>query len=81
MEKKYLRFKKLNVGNRKTSIYQVFNTNHEFIAVIKWNSGWRRYVTDFDGFPVIIDENCHREFADFIKGLMEDRKRRFKKKA
>ena len=69
----------VNNPGKKTKIFHVFNKEtDEFLCDIRWDCGWRQYVTNT--FTTLLDEKiaftsgCHREVADFIDKLMQERK-------
>ena len=77
--KKYLEFMQVDNPKKKTKLFHVFNKNtSEFLCEIRWDCGWRQYVTntftDFKDEKIAFTAGCHREVADFIDGLMEERK-------
>lgn len=58
----------------KTSIYGIYNKDNDFLGYIKWNTSWRRY-SFFPDFDLVFDANCLQEIINFIKKLMEERKK------
>ncbi len=45
----------------------------EVLGIVKWQSGWRRYV--FHPEPdTFYDEICHEDLRNFLHGLMFERK-------
>ncbi len=74
-ESKFLNFT-LSHHSTKTSTYHVHSKKgFEFVGIIKWYSGWRRY-TFYPKGGTLYDENCLKEIADFINKLMDDRKKK-----
>jgi hypothetical protein len=79
MTKQYLEFLSAEFSSkRKTLIFHIFNkVTGEFIGKIKWSCGWRQYVSAIEtsvGEVMEFGAGCHREVADFIDKLMEERK-------
>lgn len=69
---KFLNFTELPATG-KTRIIGVGNNSGEKLALIKWSTGWRRYV--FHPMPeTVYDTKCMNEIMDFIEQLMEERK-------
>lgn len=69
---KYLNFTELPPTG-KTRIIGVGNNSGEKLAIIKWSSGWRRYVFHpMEGTSY--DVACMTDIINFINQLMEDRK-------
>lgn len=72
MNKSYLQFVELPQTG-KTKIFRVDNNSGVELGVIKWKSGWRRYVINVnDG--IIFDSSCLKEIIQFLDKLMGDRK-------
>jgi len=78
MSKKYLDFCQIMNPGKKTKIFHIFNLKTgEFIGLIKWSCGWRQYVSAIEtneGEMMEFGAGCHREAAEFIEKLMEERK-------
>lgn len=69
---KFLNFTELPPTG-KTKIIGVGNNTGQKLAIIKWSSGWRRYV--FHPFKETqFDVDCLVDICDFITELMEERK-------
>ncbi len=66
--------KKERRKNAKTDIYDIINKQNEIIGWILWRPGWRQYI-----FSPEQETNwswdCLKEVSDFIKQLMEERKK------
>lgn len=78
MEKKYLEFFETNTAkeDRKTKTFLILNkTNGEQIGEIKWAGNWRKYASEMC-VNVIVDSGCHRELAEFLDKLMDERRTR-----
>ena len=76
---KYLEFMPAEAKKgRKTKVFHIFNhKTGVFLGKIKWSCGWRQYVSVFelDAWEKLeFSSGCHREVADFIDELMEERK-------
>lgn len=57
-----------------TRIIGVGNNSRHKLALIKWSTGWRRYV--FVPFPgTEFDVSCITEISEFITEMMEARKK------
>lgn len=73
----YLRFNLARLSDsEKTEIHEVYGSSSDCLGTIRWYAPWRRYV--FVVNPVtaaIFDAGCLSELIDFIKGLMEARKK------
>ena len=70
-------FKRIQNPKRKTKIFHMFNkVTGEFLGLVKWNCGWRQYVTEIETIQGVINfsAGCNREAADFIDKLMKERK-------
>ena len=77
--KEYLEFISAEYSSkRKTKVFHIFNIETgDFIGRIKWSCGWRKYVSEImtsHGETIEFGAGCHREVADFIDKLMEERK-------
>lgn len=57
----------------KTDFYEVINGWDEFLGMIKWRAGWRRYVFAPDE-DCQFDATCLRKIANFCAKLMKERK-------
>ena len=80
-EKKYLEFieippSKISNYPRKTKLFEIWNeVQEEKIGKIYWDGGWRQYVSELDiDAPIRFTKGCHREIADFIERLMDERR-------
>lgn len=75
---KYLMFKDIShkFPKKITKTFEVWNqeTNY-YLGVIEWSGRWRQYISvQRIDEQVQMAKGCHREVADFIEKLMEDRK-------
>jgi hypothetical protein len=73
-EYKYIKFD-LVLQKEKTLVYDVRNIKSQIIlGTISWYSHWRQYI--FSPWKeVIFSEGCLKDIADFIKQLMDERKK------
>ena len=73
--KKYLRFEEFHpIKSRKTKLYDIHNdVKKEHIGIITWDTAWRQYISILNN-SICVTAGCHREIADFIEGLMAERK-------
>lgn len=63
---------------RKTKTFTVVSKTNSLwlLGIIKWDSGWRRYVYEsLEEYPSKFDYDCLIDIAKFIKQLMEERKK------
>ncbi len=78
MNKKYLEFMQVRNPKKKTKKFHIFNKETSvFIGIIKWSFGWRQYISEIEtdvGEVMDFSAGCHREVAEFIEGLMGERK-------
>jgi hypothetical protein len=77
-KKELLKFEEIsNVG--KTKRFNVFSNNSgDFLGEIKWDSGWRCYVTCYaDG--IRMSASCEIECANFKNNLESERKKELQK--
>lgn len=72
-ESKWLNFELFEKGE-KTSKYDVTTKDGIHLGVIKWFGRWRRY-SYFTSNDPILEPQCLRDIANFIDGLMEERKK------
>ena len=77
--KSYLEFNQvINVG-KKTKLFHIFNKiTGEFIGLIKWSGSWRQYVSAIETLEnekMEFSAGCHREVAEFIDELMNEKKK------
>lgn len=73
--KTFLRFQQVPAPGT-TSIYDVLSAaaySQSPLGVIKWRSGWRRYVF-LPEVETVFDAGCLTEIVEFINGLMAARK-------
>ena len=63
--------------NEKTQIYAVRNIKSQFIlGYVAWHCGWRQYCYGpMIEEETIYSEGCLKDIAEFIKQLMDDRKK------
>jgi len=74
MKSKWLRFILVEQGY-KTSIWVVENKKNDVgLGVIKWNPLWRQY-NFIPNNDTIYSQSCLRDIAEFIKKLMDERKK------
>jgi len=78
--RKYLEFKRADCEpKRKTKVFHIFNVETgQLLGEIKWSRAWRQYVSRIElGLNEIMDftAGCHREVANFIEGLMDERRK------
>lgn len=60
---------------RKTKKFHIFNKKtDEFLGIISWRSSWRQYVSTLEE-GIDFGSGCHKEAAEFIDQLMEERKK------
>ena len=55
----------------KTKVWEVNTLDKLPIGVIKWRSGWRRYVL-YPGDGTLWDASCLGEVISFLEGAMDD---------
>ena len=71
---RYIEFSLAGQG-KKTQIWHVHSKNHgSFLGYIKWFGRWRQYVF-FPAAETAWNPECLRDICDFIKGLMDDRRK------
>lgn len=71
-QKTFLRFRE-QPAKGTTSIHAVLSiANDTPLGVIKWRSGWRRYVFE-PCDSTVFDAGCLKEIVEFITNLMLDR--------
>lgn len=56
----------------KTKIFEVVNKSNFELGIIKWQSGWRRYVLNIND-SVLFDSACLKEVIQFLDELMNER--------
>lgn len=71
----HLTFKDIESTGRKTTVFEVFGYKEAFLGTVSWSGGWRQYVFSPSQEPRQWSRDCLRELADFIEGLMTERKR------
>ena len=76
-EYKHIYFAKLpRPAKRKTDIWECFNWDVEHLGEVRWDAHWRQYVwwqsIDID---IKMARSCLLDVADFIKQLMDARKK------
>lgn len=75
MKGKWIEFKVIE-EKKKTKVYEVFETRSgDMIGSIYWWGRWRQYVFEPDE-GTIWSWDCLKAISDFIKELMEERKRK-----
>jgi hypothetical protein len=71
---KYLEFY-LGQQGQKTQIWHVYSKNHgSFLGYIKWFGRWRQYAF-FPSPETVWNPECLRDICDFIRNLMDDRRK------
>jgi len=71
---KYLKFY-LAVQGQKTQKWHVYSKNHDsFLGYIKWFGRWRQYAF-FPAAETVWNPECLGDICDFIKNLMDDRRK------
>lgn len=74
MDYKYIEMREV-VKKPKTSVYAVFNKSHvDLLGYIKWHPPWRQYCF-FPEEETVWNMNCLNDVVDFIKQLMDARKK------
>ena len=72
---KFIYFKQVENPGRKTQRWECYNSNSEHcVGEVVWYSPWRRYwfyVAEGTG----VDMRCCLDIADFLKQLMDARKK------
>jgi hypothetical protein len=73
---KYLDFRlQPRPEGRKTDIYEVWNKEeNSLLARISWHAPWRTYAL-FTWKTLVFEPICLQDITDFIKKLMEERKK------
>ena len=76
MESKYLWFNKQpKKPERKTDLFEVRSKlSGSILGYVHWYSQWRRYVFS-PSSATIFDANCLADIQDFIKKLMQERRK------
>jgi hypothetical protein len=70
---KWITFKERNT-KKKTKHFNVYASTEDYrIGVIKWYPNWRQYCF-FPEVGTLYNSECMNDIADFIKGLMNERK-------
>ena len=72
--RKYIKFRLIKI-KPKTNIYEVVNSKKEILGKVYWHVPWRQYIFDPE-FDTIWSKGCMGEICDFIKGLMDERKKK-----
>ena len=76
---KHLEFQEFENKDKKTRIFRV-NSMYDglYLGMIRWHTGWRQYI--FEPFEnTFYSWDCLKDLSDFIKNLMEERKKRLEK--
>jgi len=74
---KYLEFTEVDNKPRKTRWFSVINHVTDCdLGHVEWDRGWRQYVwvTPTLEVPLKFSRSCHRDMADFLQQLMDERK-------
>lgn len=71
---KYIHFENMNVKGKLPQYICLNNTSGAILAVVKWYSPWRQYCF-FPLAETIFNTGCLDDVKDFIRQLMEERKR------
>ncbi len=64
-------------GNNTTTTWDLINQSNELLGSIKWKSGWRKYVVEFNS-GVAFDPSCLRDLADILEDIMRHENRHVK---
>lgn len=77
----HLEFKKLPLEKgAKLHKYKIINTKlNQEIGIIHWRGGWRQYVSQTSP-KVDMSRSCNKEVNKFIDKLMDEWKKRLKRK-
>jgi len=79
MKSKWLKFLLVAQGYR-ISVWRVENKkSKDFLGLIKWHPQWRQYCFISHGcnnYSIVYSQNCLRDIAEFIKKLMDERKKK-----
>lgn len=71
----HLKFVEIDMPSRKTKVFQVISAfDNTFLGIITWNPKWRQYWLETEpdcGWSW----DCLLECSNFIKGLMDERKK------
>lgn len=70
---KYLVFKRVKLGSKKTYNVDVLNKQGEILGTIQWRSGWRTYVFTPLG-NIDFDSKCLKDITSYIGSLLTERK-------
>ena len=75
-EYQYIRFDDYSNPKQKTGRWMCVNRIHgSFLGEVKWYPGWRQYCFEPVGHAVF-SKGCMDDIGDFIRQLMDARKRR-----
>ena len=75
-ESKWLKFNELDVPNRKTKVFEVRNKSSDFfLGTVEWWGAWRQYIFKPTAEGTIWSHGCLLDLSNFIKQLMEERKK------
>jgi len=75
---KYLEFVEVTpTGPRKTKVFYVRSKKHGFVVgSVSWFGRWRQYVF-FLQPGMVFNKDCLCDIAQFLEGLMQERKREY----
>ncbi len=66
---------KSSKNKRKTKVWEIIDSsNDDILGYVEWHSPWREYCSTTED-DVRISRSCHLDIADFIKQLMDIRKK------
>lgn len=72
---KWLEFKELPNEGRKTKVFGIRNKRTDFqLGHILWHTGFRKYAF-YPTSNTVFDPQCLEDIIDFIKKLMNDRRK------
>lgn len=64
----------------KTDIWSISNNKNEYLGEVKWYAPWRQYCYypeyDYSVECTVLAGNCLIDIADFIKQLMDERRKK-----
>lgn len=65
---KWIEFREIPNPNKKTTMWECWNTSEEKLGEVYWLNHWRQYVYYSDGFSEY-NNGCLTDIADFLTQL------------